>query len=426
MMKKTSKLILALALLFCIITAIPTFQTAHGFSRTIELNQGVYTGGIAVFNLLVGDHVEGSFQVSNLGPYERLFGNGASYEVVDVWVNDPNGHSILNFSSTPSENSFNFNFTAHEQGLYEMWAFSGALDYLKEAKNPIMTLNYEIIEAKLPYPPNPDIMAWWKLDEGNGTTVYDSSWHNMQGTIHGANWTSTNGKYFLSFNGESDYVALPSLPLTNLTALTVSAWINSDLTKPGFIIYNGNLGEFKLGNGDLSVDGNIQTQYSKYANFSVKLSNIGWCNVYASFPMEPNTWHHIVGVWIKGEALKLYVDDALAGENDNISSSGLYAADTTLPGSFFSSLGIYSQAHWDKSGFFKGQINNVMIYNKALNNQEIENLTTKIAQSLSNPKPISIVQQFPMTNIIFILAVVFVAVLLSIAIFVYRRNSRLL
>jgi len=129
-------------------------------------------------------------------------------------------------------------------------------------------------------------------------------------------------------------------------------------------------------------------------------------------------------VWTEGEALKVYVDDVLAGENDNIASSGLYAADITLPGSFPSSLGIYSQAHWDKSGFFKGQISNVMVYNKALNSQEIKNLTTQIAESLSIPKPSSVTQPSPMAYIIGAIVAIFIVVIISMVLLVYRRNKR--
>ena len=125
-----------------LLLASPFFSIVHGFSQTFELNQGVYSG-VAGFDLQIGDHIEGSFSVGNLGPYQRLFGSGTSYEVVDVWIIDPNGHppavgadghSILNFSATPSENTFSFNFTAQEQGTYHMWTFSGAMDYLKMQK----------------------------------------------------------------------------------------------------------------------------------------------------------------------------------------------------------------------------------------------------------------------------------------------------
>ena len=123
--------------------------TVHKVSQTFEIGQGV-SSGIANFDLQIGDHIEGSISVENLGPYPlgplALGGSGTSYEVVDVYVNDPNWHSLngkTSFSLTPSNNSSIFSFTAQEQGLYRMWAFSGAMDYLQDAKNPVVTLTYE-------------------------------------------------------------------------------------------------------------------------------------------------------------------------------------------------------------------------------------------------------------------------------------------
>ena len=307
-------------ILVCLLATTPCFQGVKGVSQTFELGQGVYSG-VADFDLQVGDRVEGSFSISNLGPYERLFGSGTSYEVVDVWFVDPSGQTILNYSATVR--NF-FNFTAQTWGLYRMWAFSGALDYLKNAKNPEMTLDYKIINATVSEGANPDMLAWWKLNEGNGTVVYDSSLHNRQGDIHGANWISVNGNNFLDFNGASDYVSFAPLPLSSLDAFSVSAWVNSNFANPGFIIYNGYRGEFELGNGDMSSGAQNKAKNSNYASFSVKLSDYQWYSV-SSSPMKTNAWHHIVGVWTKGNALKFYVDGVLAGENDTIPAFGLYA-----------------------------------------------------------------------------------------------------
>ena len=76
-------------------------------------------------------------------------------------------------------------------------------------------------------------------------------------------------------------------------------------------------------------------------------------------------------------------------------------------GSFPGSLGIYAQANWEKIDFFKGQMSNVMVYNKALNSQEVENLTSQIAMSLSIPKPsYSATEHFPTLPVVFAFVVV--------------------
>ena len=230
--------------------------------------------------------------------------------------------------------------------------------------------NATISEAEPPEPENPELMAWWKLNEGSGTVVTDSSGNRYQGTIHGAHWMNYLGKISLYFDGVSDYVSLPSLDLTNLDSLTVAAWINSDLTEVGFIMYHGNLGEFQMGNGDLGQDTQDLNINSTHASFAVKLTDYQWYGVQSSSPMKPNIWHQIVGVWEKGVSLKVYIDGVLAGENDNIPAERLYN-----PGSWFpSSLGIYSQDKWNQQDFFKGQISDVKVFNRALTTQQINKI----------------------------------------------------
>jgi len=228
--------------------------------------------------------------------------------------------------------------------------------------------------------PEPDLIAWWKLNEGSGTVAFDSSGNNYSGTIHGASWTNSQGKSFLNFNGMTDYVSIPSSELSNLDSCTVISWINSDLAKLGLIIYHGDVGEFHMGNGALEQDANWLNTNPTYANFGVKLSNFNWYGVSSSAPMQPNVWHQIAGVWSKGAFLKIYVDGVLAGENNFIPS-----LDLNNPGSSFpSSLGVVSQDRWNVPDFFKGQISNVMIFNRVLTTPEISDL---FYSPLSIPRP---------------------------------------
>jgi len=215
---------------------------------------------------------------------------------------------------------------------------------------------------------NPEMMAWWKLNEGNGTTVFDSSGYNYRGTIHGANWLNYQGTSSLNFDGVSDYVSLLSLYLKNLDSLTVVAWINSDLTKAGYIYFHGDNGVFELSNGHLP-NGRLPEINITHARFGVKLYPSGWYNAWSS-PLKPNCWHQLVGVWVKGVSVKIYIDGVLAGEIDSIPSERLEDAGTSFP----SSLGIYSQGQRNREGFFKGQISNAMVFNKALTVQEINAL----------------------------------------------------
>ncbi|MCW4029441.1 MAG: LamG domain-containing protein [Candidatus Bathyarchaeota archaeon] len=240
-----------------------------------------------------------------------------------------------------------------------------------------------IVEAQGVLNPRTDgLMAWWKLDEGSGRTVADSSGNNYDGTITGCQWVKNGGITSLGFNGaQSDFVSLPSFDLQNIDSLTVVSWINSDLSKVGFIVFLGDSGTAEMGNGDLSEETQRLNLNPDHAGFSVKLSNGHWVGVSSPVPMQPNTWHQIVGVWVRGTSLKVYVDGSLAAQTDDVANLGLFNSGYGFP----NSLGIYSQNLWSQIDYFKGQMSNVMIYSKALSDQEIQTLNSQFGQSLHTP-----------------------------------------
>jgi hypothetical protein len=74
----------------------------------------------------------------------------------------------------------------------------------------------------------------WKLDEGSGTTAYDSSENGNHGTLtNGPSWTSGKIDGALSFDGADDYVQVPDSNSLDLTgALTLAMWIKPDINIP--------------------------------------------------------------------------------------------------------------------------------------------------------------------------------------------------
>ena len=75
---------------------------------------------------------------------------------------------------------------------------------------------------------DPNLVGWWKLDEGEGTTALDWSGHGYNGTIlGGCEWIEGYDGGALNFDGQNDYVDLPigSL-LSSLTNSTFAIWAN--------------------------------------------------------------------------------------------------------------------------------------------------------------------------------------------------------
>jgi hypothetical protein len=62
-----------------------------------------------------------------------------------------------------------------------------------------------------------ELVAYWTFDEGSGNIVYDSSGNDNNGTINGAEWDT--GKYgpALRFNGQDNYVEVPTSESLEIT-----------------------------------------------------------------------------------------------------------------------------------------------------------------------------------------------------------------
>jgi hypothetical protein len=213
-----------------------------------------------------------------------------------------------------------------------------------------------------------ELVAYWKFDEGSGDLVYDNSGYGNHGTIYGATWTSGKINGALYFDGFNDAIEVPdstSLHISN--TITVGAWIkyeggdnvqiNTVLTKR-----SGESG-FSLG-----------TQHGK-VRFSVGSTYFDY--VEGTTTLQPGKWYHLVGTY-DGTTQKIYVNGLLDG-------SRLYSgqlSSNTAP--LFIGLCISGETG-AKYGYFTGIIDEVRIYNRALNSDEIAELA-----GLENKNPTSL------------------------------------
>ncbi len=206
------------------------------------------------------------------------------------------------------------------------------------------------------------LIGYWKLDEGSGNIALDSSGEGNNGLIYGAAWGTGKINHALQLDGVDDYVGLSPLNVSGLTSITVAAWAKSPLNSIGYILYHGDNGEFCLHNGKTATSKTLG-ENSTLASFTVKLQNGLQYDVYSS-AITSNAWHHLVGVWTKGDSLRIYVDGVMASE---IQIPDHYLFD---PGSYYRpSIGVYN---WGtEQNFFEGLIDDVRIYDRALNNSEI-------------------------------------------------------
>jgi hypothetical protein len=215
-------------------------------------------------------------------------------------------------------------------------------------------------------PPPPQMVAYWKFDEGRGTKANDTAGKN-NGTVNGAEWTSGKFNNALSFDGVDDYVEVPddpSLRFMRSSSFTISAWVMPVLeTENGYILCKMRSG------GRRSVFGYLATWNSKISGFSfgVESSWKGYVLVQTGRNSAPvGSWYHVVGVY-DDKDVRIYLNGDLRGRRTFDLETGSTTPDKNLV------IGAMSYDSTIKA-FFGGKIDEVRIYDGALSDAEIWSL----------------------------------------------------
>lgn len=195
--------------------------------------------------------------------------------------------------------------------------------------------------------------------------VNDQSGNGNHGTNNGAALTNdrnavSNSAY--NFNGTNSYISIPGTIITpSVAAVTICAWIKKDANwtnqSNAQIVYLGT----DQGEMQLSLFGG--TDANANARFAVAFSNDTWYGLDLQSPLTNNQYYFIVGKYVKGQNISLYVNNVLAGQ---VSVPNL---DLVTNSATTSSIGSYNRAAGGY--YFKGVIDDVRIYNRALTNQEL-------------------------------------------------------
>jgi hypothetical protein len=199
------------------------------------------------------------------------------------------------------------------------------------------------------------LVAWWKLDETEGTEAADGSGNDHFGMlVGGPKWLPTGGKTdgALQFDGIDDYVQTSYTD--DLSVWTVSAWINSAACPtsggPNAVVHR---------------EGNYQINWD-HPNDPFRCAagvRIGGTWYGAGFgDLQPDTWYHLVATY-DGESLKAYTNGVLVTETSGLSGS---------PDSEQASLILGRHAYdRDPVNHFAGTIDDVRIYNYPLAKTEV-------------------------------------------------------
>ena len=216
----------------------------------------------------------------------------------------------------------------------------------------LLLLSVSIAKADI----NQGLVAWYQLN-GNAS---DASGYGNNGTVYGA--TSAANRFgnpgnAMGFDGYNDYVQVANNASLNITnAITVSAWINRDVTGVRHDVVCKTTTSGSYDGYHLIVGAQNEVQFA--------LDIDGVWNGCEGGAIDAGNWHQLTGTF-DGTQIALYIDGILwATERDpgtiGVNNQNLYIG-RAVPG-------------FETGYFFDGSIDDVRIYNRALSSGEVQQL----------------------------------------------------
>ena len=212
-------------------------------------------------------------------------------------------------------------------------------------------------------------VAWWRLDEQDGTAATDSAGDNDGKLVGDPAWRPTDGKVggALEFDGDGDYVEIADGSDFDITQqITVAAWTKVNAFDKSWQAI------VTKGDNSWRLQRDQETDGLEFACSGATVPHSRWGDVHGTVNVNDGQWRHTVGVY-DGDKLYLYVDGAL---DASVAATGkinlndypvLIGENAQMPGRFWNGL-----------------IDDVRIYNYALSQDEISALCQFNA---SNPQP---------------------------------------
>jgi len=202
--------------------------------------------------------------------------------------------------------------------------------------------------------PHPGMVGWWRFDEEVGGIATDSSGYGNHGTVYGdATWV--DGKYgkALSFAGINNYVKiLDSTSLDITQSVTIEAWV-----KPA----ESGIAKTILSKLEAATPNYFMSQEADDKYYFNILTTNGITS-FSSLAHADVNWHHIVCVFNRATGWAYIYVDGVEEASKNV---GLY---DLVP----SNLDLCVGARSGPTNYWKGIIDEVRIYNRALSAAEIQ------------------------------------------------------
>ncbi|MFH1477047.1 MAG: LamG-like jellyroll fold domain-containing protein, partial [Verrucomicrobiota bacterium] len=230
-------------------------------------------------------------------------------------------------------------------GKVSFGSFKGSMDDVKIFNRALS--DYEIRSHFREKEENINLVGSWQFKEGDAAIAKDSSWEGNDGVLHGSPLWS-DGAFV--FDAIDDYIDCGTNASLKVSKITMEAWVYSPTTN--FAGWN----EIACAEGAYGL--NI---YHNRIYPHINTVNQGWHWCKCSAPLTWDGWRHVAFTYDGLNTVKCYRD------------GDLILTDTT------SSSGPLQWAAWTRNlymgkvsfGSFKGSMDDVKIFNRALSDYEI-------------------------------------------------------
>ncbi len=218
---------------------------------------------------------------------------------------------------------------------------------------------------------DPDLVGWWKLDEGSGTVIADSSNNGIEGTVTGGAWVSPgwHGGGFCLELADDAYVDLGNPASLNFGTgdWSITAWVKNTMTGTG----DENKGTIYANGGDNSGGHRYTLAISEVTEGVITLTtddNATKLQATATTPVNDDEWHFVVGMR-SGTSILVYTDGLEEGSNTTV-PAGYDLSGTSQHDAYLGAITAN-----DTSSLFKtydGLIDDVRVFKRALSQAEID------------------------------------------------------
>ncbi len=208
------------------------------------------------------------------------------------------------------------------------------------------------------------LVGYWPLDDTSGETAVDNSDSGNDATLVNGVLVNQAGQVgnAMSFDGEDDYIETPDTVYRPTTGdFTISVWVNPErINMDGYLVgyrYDKNQWESPPYAGAYLAISADQLYY---------LTNVdgGYTNMGVAYPGSLNTWSNVILVKT-GSNATLYFNGVSVTSMENLGTINYNDDSTPL------SIGY---AGTDQGRYFKGLIDEVAIWNRALSPEDIARL----------------------------------------------------